>query len=175
MSEAIRRSCQAPAVIAVMLGVVGVIGVVSFPDHAQLLERGYLLTLGALAVWTLARMIRLAYPTQHDSPFVQALRPRSVRVTRPTELERLEHDVRFACSSARDFHARLRPPLRAIATERLVARRSLDVAVNRDAAQAVLGTQVWEALFVERELPDFQEPGVAMSTLRVILDTLEAL
>jgi hypothetical protein len=75
-----------------------------------------------------------------------------------------------------DFHYRLRPRLREIASARLSSRRGILLDASPDAARSALGDETWELLRADRPAPeDRRAPGLATTELRAVVDSLEAL
>src|SRR5712692_2585878 len=98
-------------------------------------------------------------------------RPRPERVR---ELERLEHATEFALSTAFDVHYRLRPHLRQVAQDRLLA-RGIDLDSD-PAAAAALGPEAWELVRPRRQGPeDRAAPGTNLAVLRRAVRALEEL
>jgi hypothetical protein len=135
---------------------------------------GYLLALGALAMIGLLAATREAAPGRRRSPFEQALRPRRTPRTTLPQLERIRRETALAVARAYDFHVRLRPTLRAIATHRLSSRRGVDLDANPAAARRLLGDDVWDLLRADRLPPEDRfAPGIEPDALARLLDRLE--
>lgn len=137
--------------------------------------RAYLVVLGLLALWALLQTIRAHYPPLDDAEWRRALRPTVATQPPPEELVRLTSLVRFSAASGREVHDRLRPVLRAIATERLATRRGVDLAAQPEAARALLGEAAWELVRPDRPPPPSDRPtrGLPPSELLAMLDVVE--
>ncbi|MCP9486635.1 MAG: hypothetical protein MSC30_12285 [Gaiellaceae bacterium MAG52_C11] len=147
-----------------------------FPGRVELAVHGYLLVLASLALGFLVGVLRRTHPVAATSPFDLGLRVRSRANLVLPELARLEREVTLSTSTAFDVHVRLRPVLRRIATRALANRRGVDLERSPATAQALLGEGLWELVRPDREPPhDRGAPGLELSSLRAMVDTLEAL
>jgi hypothetical protein len=149
--------------------------VVAFvPGRVGLAVRVYALVLCGAALLLLLAALRRAYPRETPlvTPGAGVEPPRAV----PGMLVRLEQEAALGVASSFDLHYRLRPRLRALASELLAARRgvSLDDAPGR--ARALLGEEAWELVRVERPPPeDRLGRGLPIKDLRQVVESLERL
>jgi hypothetical protein len=142
-------------------------------SRAQILD-GYLLCVGGLVLLALVDATRTVNATGEESRYERALGQRDRRPARPPELTRIEREVVLSSMSSFDFHMRMRPLLREVATHRLATRRGLDLDSGSAEAQAALGPELWQLLRPDREPPsDRFAPGLPVPRLRAALDTLE--
>lgn len=134
----------------------------------------YLLLLLALAVWLLTHLVATAYPQAGDQAFRAALQRSPPRVLLPESLHQLERQLTYARMSSVDLHYRLRPLLRAIAAQRLAARRNISLDEQPERAEALLPPAAWELLRPDRPAPaDRHARGLDRSTLATIVAALE--
>jgi hypothetical protein len=148
------------------------IALVFVPGHASLAVRVYVLVLSgyALALGVLA--LRRAFPA------AQPLRPkgrrRIARRKPPATLHRIEQEVALGISGSFDLHHRLRPRLRGLARDLLLARRGVSLDDEPDAARHVLGDQAWELVRSDRQAPeDRLARGIPPSELADVVQALE--
>jgi len=159
-------------VVAATLAVVAVVQLV--PERRAVAVSIYLLLLGAAALRLLVRLVWLAHPPPEPSEFDEALLSRPARPAPPAELEALRRTLALACASGVYAHNRLRPELRAIATELLAWRQGIRLAAEPAAARAVLGEATWDLLRPDREAPsDHDAPGLPAALLARIVADLE--
>ena len=145
------------------------------PDHRERAVQAYVLFLGGLAVLWLLTAAAAANP-RYASTFDEARRPRSGRVDRLPELEKVEREVALSLGSAFDVHYRLRPLLRELAADRLAVRRGIDLDRDAEPARAALGDELWEVVRPDREPPvDRYGPGLPLDELRDAVAALERL
>ena len=110
------------------------------------------------------------------SPFDLGLRVRERDDVALPELARLEREVTLSTTTAFDLHFRLRPVLRRISARMLLSRRGIELERQPDAARTLLGEELWELVRPDREPPrDRAAPGLELSSLRTMVDALEAL
>jgi hypothetical protein len=146
------------------------------PGRAELALHVYLLVLASLALGFLIRVLRRRYPVAAASPFDLGLRVRERDDVALPELARLEREVTLSTTTAFDLHFRLRPVLRRISARMLLSRRGIELERQPDAARTFLGEELWELVRPEREPPlDRAAPGLELSSLRTMVDALEAL
>jgi len=134
----------------------------------------YLLLLLVLAVWLLTHLTATTYPLAGAQAFRAALRRSPPRSLLPDSLHQLERQLTYARMSSVDLHYRLRPLLRAIAAQRLAARRNISLDEQPERAQALLPPDAWELLRPDRPSPaDRHARGLDRSTLASIVVALE--
>ena len=134
----------------------------------------YLLVLGALAMLALVTATGGAAPRGPRSALDAELRPRKPRAPSLPTLEKTYRETVLGIARTFDFHVRLRPVLREIATQRLASRRGVDLDSQPEAAAAALGDEAYELLRPGRLPPDRRfDPGVDPLTLHRVLDALD--
>jgi hypothetical protein len=133
----------------------------------------------ALVAYGLARLLVALYgsrPVAHWSPVDAALRPAAERPAHVEELERIERAIVIAQTTSFDFHFRLRPTLRRIASELLRSRRGIDLDGDPERSRAALGEETWGYVRADRPPPDDRfGPGIDRAALRRVVDALEAI
>jgi len=143
------------------------------PVDTALTVRIYLIVVGALALLTLVAATARAAGTA-PSEFERALVRTRARPVRPDELERLERQVALAQANAYDFHSRLRPALVAAASAALWRKYGVDLEAQPDRAEALLPTEVWEAVRPDAQAPqDRHAPGPPLSRIDGIVAAIE--
>jgi hypothetical protein len=165
-----RRLVLAAVVLAMSAALVAV--AVSFPAERTRALAAYLLALGLLGVVV---SLRAVLRPGARSPFEAALAAQPLQPDRLRSLESVEHDCIQGLANPVDLHRRLRPRLREIAAQRLVARHGIDLDQRPEAARAVLGEELWELVRADRPRPDeLTGPRLDAAGLRRALDVLEA-
>ena len=149
--------------------------VVAFaPGRTGLAVRVFALVLGGVALVLVLAALRRAYPRETPLRPTTGSSERSRAV--PGMLARLEQETALGVAGSFDLHYRLRPRLRALAGDLLLARRgvSLDDAPTR--ARALVGDATWELVRRDRPVPeDRLGPGLAVRDLRRVVESLEGL
>jgi hypothetical protein len=142
------------------------------PGRAEIAVRVYALVLCGLALLLAISSLRRAYP-----PATPLRRPSSDPrgvPTRPTSLTRLEDVVALGMASAFDFHRRLRPRLRAIASGLLATRRGISLDEAPERSRQILGDETHDLVRRERPLPeDRLARGLPLEDLSRAVDSLE--
>jgi len=138
----------------------------------ELGARIYALVVCGVALVVAVRALRRADPP--ETPLRRTSKPpRSVRRP-PPSLARLEQLSALGVASSFDLQYRLLPPLRAIASGVLEARRGIDLDRDRDEARPILGEEAWELLEPSRAAPvDRLSRGMTQSGLTRVVDSLE--
>jgi hypothetical protein len=161
-----------PLFLTIVLAAVAV----AMPGRTGEAFRVYVL---ALVAYGLARLLVALYasrPVAQWSPVDLALQPVPERPAHVEELERIERELVIAQTTSFDFHFRLRPTLRRIASELLRSRRGIDLDGDPDASRRALGEETWEFVRPDRPPPDDRfGPGVDRATLHRVADALEAI
>jgi hypothetical protein len=111
--------------------------------------------------------VRLAAPSRAP------LRRPAPPAARVAQLERAERAAELI-SSASDVHTHLRPALRRIALERLLA-RGVELDGQPAASRRLLGEELWELVRERRPPPDRFAAGLTAHRRDAMLDRLEAL
>jgi hypothetical protein len=146
------------------------------PGRSGLELHVYVLVLGGLAVLALAAALRAAAPLGERSAFDEALAPHELEASRPTELERLEREVVLGAARAFDTHYRLRPVVREIALQQLVAKRGIVLDAQPEAARQALGDETWDLVRADREPPSYHHAsGPGLAAVERIVQRLERL
>ncbi len=146
-------------------------GIAAYVALAQPGVRGvvlhaYVLVIGALLMLALVTSTNEALPQRRRGDLERALAERGAAGGRLPEFERVEREVTLATASAYDFHNRLLPHLREIASARL-ERRGLALAPEH------VG-RWWDTLRPDREPPeDHFGGGIPERELRALVDDLE--
>jgi hypothetical protein len=172
MIRRLLRYAKAPLQLTVLL----VAAILLVPKHVGIAIHVYVVLLAAVALVWLVRAVRAAHPPTRRSAFDAALRPRSRKVARPEELQKIEREVALGTATAFDLHYRLRPALRGIAGELLAARRGIDLESDSVAARRELGEEAWELVRPDREPPAARfGAGLELGSLRAAVTALERL
>jgi hypothetical protein len=137
----------------------------------------------ALAIWVvvvaaiaLVLLVRHSRGTQRTSRFEAALRGRPETPQPPVELLRMERELELGIADATHAHRRLLPLLRAAAEARLVLRRGIELDRRPEAAEVLLGEDVWELLRPDRPEPaDRHGPGVPRERVAAVIERVESL
>lgn len=166
------RRLAFPAVLAAVLLVV-------------LLALRPLSTARALAIWVVAvagialvLLVRHASRrrSQRSGRFEAALRGRREPPQPPVELLRMERELELGIADSAHAYRRLLPLLRAAAEARLASRHGIDLDRRPDAAEALLGEDVWELLRPDRPEPaDRHGPGAPRASVAAAIERVESL
>ena len=136
----------------------------------------YVLLLAAIALTSLTRLVHETDDPLVYSHFESALRARAEKPGRPPELIRTERELTLGAASAGQFHARLLPLLRDTASARLLARQSVALDAQPDAARRLLGDEAWELVRPDRPAPaDRNAPGPSLARIARAVDRIEAI
>jgi hypothetical protein len=168
--SALRQSAVSVAVASV--AVVVLLG--ARPISRQTTLAGYGILLAAIGMATLTRAMRDSR-SDSPSPLERQLTRERVPPTRPNELIRVERDLLLGTENAGHFHARLLPLLRGAAAARL-SRIGVDLARQPEAAQRLLGDELWTFVRPDREQPhDVHAAGPSVRVVRRLVEGIEAL
>ena len=139
----IARLTGPPAVLALIITLALIVALGTLAGTRTLIVNAWLLSIGALMLWTCWRVLTAALPSAADSAFD------SVRI-RPTEAPSklfeviaIEGVLLDAEWSWRDVEYRLRPLLRRIAASRLIEGHLVDLEADPAAAHRILGPELW--------------------------------
>jgi hypothetical protein len=136
----------------------------------------WVVVVAAIALVLLVRHSRGGHALPHASRFEAALRGRKETPQPPVELLRMERELELGIADATHAHRRLLPLLRAAAEARLASRRGVELDRRPDAAEAVLGEDVWELLRPDRPEPaDRHGAGVPRERVAAVTERLESL
>ncbi len=169
------RAALASAAKALVLPTLGLVAVVAFlPGRQELAIRVYALVVCALALALTYAALRRAYPPA--SRLRPPARRRQERRTVPPALTRIEHEVALGHAGSFDLHHLLRPRLRGLATELLLARRGIALDRNPDRARDALGDETWELVREDRAPPeDRLARGLPIQELESVVESIERL
>jgi hypothetical protein len=141
----------------------------------------WLLTIGALLMWTCLRALAAALPragvSAFDSVRVRPVEPSS-KLYEVIDIEGLILDAEW---SSHGVEFGLRPLLRRIAASRLIERRQVDLDTDPAAARRILGDELWALVEPEaqpepeRIRHDKGRRGIPRATVKRAIDVLEAL
>jgi hypothetical protein len=138
----------------------------------------------ALAIWVvLVTGIALLFLVRHIREsrearprFEAALRRPPTARAEPVELLRVQRDLELGIAGAAHAHQRLLPMLREAAAARLGARHGIELERRPEAAQALLGDDLWELLRPDRPEPtDRFAPGVRRDRIAAAIERVELL
>jgi hypothetical protein len=151
------------------------VAVVVVPSRRSLFIGIYELVIAAIVVLNLIGSFRTFEPQAWlRSPFEREPEPPEEPEPIP-ELDRIDRTVVLGAANEFDLHYRLRPLLRKLAAERLLAKRGIDLDREPDRARALLGDELWELVQPDRKLGRRTGPGLPPSLLAVHVTRLEQL
>jgi hypothetical protein len=161
------RALSFAALAAMGLGVVVLVS----PGSPGLTVEIYLFVVAALVVAGVLLRVTEALPRAEPAPLERP--PRTQRVG---QLESIARALELAEMSSFDLHNVLRPIVREIAAARL-ARHGVSLDRQPERARALLGTQAWELVRPDREVPAGRSgrSGSSRDELRAIVSSLEAI
>lgn len=161
--------------LAAVMTIVFVISAGVRSDQANLLLRLYVLFLGLVGLRLITSLLgEILEPADRLrlELFLQA-EPKSSRAI-PADLEELERAVALASSSVPGLYLEIRPLLRRIAAQRLIAHHNVDLDTDPASAERLLGPKHWAALRVLSPL-DRSAASIPPGELRQLIETLESL
>jgi hypothetical protein len=163
------------AAISVVVATIAVVALLGArPISRETILAGYAIVVAAIGMTALTRAMR-ASRFDNPSPFEQLLTRERVPPTRPNELIRVERDLLLGTENAGHFHARLLPLLRGAAAARLY-RHGVDLARQPEAAERLLGEEVWAFVRPDRAEPDdLYAAGPSVRVVRRLAERIEAL
>ena len=136
----------------------------------------WIVVVAALALVVLVRSSRGGHGLQHAGRFEAGLRGRKEKPQPPVDLLRMERELELGIADATHAHRRLLPLLRAAATARLDSRHGIELDRRPEAAEALLGAEVWELLRPDRPEPaDRHGPGVPRESVAAAIARVESL
>lgn len=146
------------------------------PGRLDLVARIYALVVAGVTLLLVLAALRRAYPPAAPLHVAAGRGGAASAAQLPPTLHRLEQACVLGAARSFDFHYRLRPRLREIASARLSSRRGILMDTGPDAARSALGDRTWELLRADRPAPeDRRAPGLATAELRAVVESLEAL
>jgi hypothetical protein len=144
------------------------------PISRETILAGYAIVVAAIGMVSLTRAMR-ASRFVNPSPFEQRLTRERIPPTRPNELIRVERDLLLGTENAGHFHARLLALLRGAAAARLSG-HGVDLVRQPEAAQRLLGDELWTFVRPDREEPDdLYASGPSVRVVRRLVEQIEAL
>ncbi|MEP6640775.1 MAG: hypothetical protein ABJB93_02590 [Gaiellales bacterium] len=138
------------------------------------LGQGVLLAVGAVVLAAISPR-----PARPDRRPKRVRRPALLRRGRrdrsaTPDLAAIDRLLSMSIASAQDEYVRLRPLVRGIARQRLADHTGVRLDTAPEAAEAILGPEVWELVRPDRERPaDHHARGIAPDRLRTVVDALE--
>jgi hypothetical protein len=183
---ALRRAARGPVTTsfrhAVTLAIFASAGLglalgVNAPDPT-LTERLYAAAIAALVLLVLVRAVGALATASVEPGFDELVRsPAPEGEGQLRGVASIEQAIRFSTTSAGDFHTRLRPVLADISRHVLSERGiQLDAPVQRERAEAVLGTPTYEIVRPDAEPPQERfAPGISRREVESVVGTLRSL
>lgn len=173
----VRSTLTDSALIAAATTIAMVAAVLIVPQHTDVILKGYIAGIGLLLGLKLINSLAShAYADSTPPGRGSGKPPRNAPPNRPTELLDIEGRVSLAKVSAFDYQSRLRPIVRDIAAQHLAANWHIDLLHNPEAAEARLGSDLWEEIQDAPWLGDPREqPGPTVARLRAIVERLESI
>jgi hypothetical protein len=170
------------AVAAALATVVFIAVWVQLPGDRDVSSLMYILALGVLAARAIVRGVVAVTATattreRGPRPFDLAFRPGKPRtVDTLNEPRQIVFELRSSQDLASTLHFRLRPRLRAIADDRLVANHGLALDRDPEASRRLLGDEAWELLSADRRQPIRRSQGaISGAELERIVSAVERL
>lgn len=177
----VARLAGPPAVLSIVATVALGVDLATFQVARGLAVNIWLLTIGALLMWTCLRALAAALPAAGVSAFDSV----RVRQTEPPpklyEVVDIEGLILDAEWSSHGVEFGLSPLLRRIAVSRLIERRQVDLDTDPAAARRILGDELWTLVEpeaqreLERTRHDKDRRGISRATVKRAIDVLEAL
>jgi hypothetical protein len=165
----VKRPFLAAGALAAAGAVPLVITMLVFPGDRPHALDVYVLFLGAVLLFVLARMASRGGGRKPISPKVE--KPSGARLP---ELVRVERELVLATGNGFDRQMRVGPLMRDIARHRLWTRRGVDLDEQPERARELLGEEVWGLLRAGRPDPNSRyAPGAEIAELRQILERIE--
>ena len=136
----------------------------------------WIVVVAAIALLVLVRHSREAGGSRHARRFEAALRRPAPATPEPVELLRMERELELGIAGASHAHHRLLPLLRAAASARLASRHGIELDRRPEAAEALLGEDVWQLLRPNRPEPEDRfAPGVPRARVTAVIERIESL
>jgi hypothetical protein len=156
--------------VVVTIALIVVLGL--HPVSTTRIVAGYALSLAAIGLDALVRILGAESWRERGSVFEHVLSRKTPEPTRPSEIVRIEREITLGTTSAGHLHTRLLPLLRDAASARL----GIDFDLHPERARAALGAESWELLRPDRPEPiDRSAPGLPIRRVRAVVDQLERL
>jgi hypothetical protein len=136
----------------------------------------WIVLIAALVLFSLIRHSRESEGPEPKSRFEQALRRQKPKFSQPEELLRMDRELVLGSADAYHAHRRLLPLLRGTAAARIAARHGFELERRPEAAQVLLGDEVWELVRPDRPPPeDRHGPGVPRARIVAVIERVESL
>ena len=170
----VRRVVMTAAAVAAVLTLGLILYILVVPTRATLVLRWYLLFVGAIGVIVAIRVIAARYPVLWRSSADRA-KDQPTLDELPQRLRAINRLVTRAGWDAAGFELELRPILRAIAAQRLLTYRTIDIDKDPAAARAILGERVWTLLTPANLEMARRAKGIDPDDVRAAVEKLEEL
>ena len=170
----VRRVVMTAAAVATLLTLGLILVILVVPTRAALVLRWYLLFVGAIGVIVAIRVIAARYPVLWRSSADRAKDQPNLDEL-PQRIRAINRLVTRAGWDAAGFELELRPILRAIAAQRLLTYRTIDIDEDPAAARAILGERVWTLLTPVNLEMARRAKGIDPDGVRAAVETLEEL
>jgi hypothetical protein len=170
----VRRVVMKAAAVATLLTLGLILVILVVPARTALVLRWYLLFVGAIGVLVAIRVIAARYPVLWRSSADRAKDQPNLDEL-PQRIRAINRLVTRAGWDAAGFELELRPILRAIAAQRLLTYRTIDIDGNPAAARAILGERVWTLLTPVNLEMARRAKGIDPDDVRAAVETLEEL
>ena len=142
------------------------------PVSTSRIAAGYALTLAAIGLDAVVRVLGATSWHERGSLFEHALSRKAPEPTRPSEIIRIEREITLGTTSAGHLHTRLLPLLR----DAVAARLGVDFDLHAERARVALSEKSWELLRPDRLEPaDRSAPGLPIRNVRALVDEIERL
>ena len=145
------------------------------PDDSQRIVGWWLVGLSCVTLIAAASILGKLLPIYRRPTRKRRSGPKIPRPNRPERVIQIERMVISAKWSQREFRARLRPVLAGIAAQRLETYRNIDPKIDPQAAQLMLGEDVWVTLETTVSAPGDDGPGLSVSAVNRIVTKLEGI
>jgi hypothetical protein len=177
MDERPRLPWVGSILIVALATAILVVALFTTPSHRQLAVRVYVILVEVVGARLLVRALVRATWVPGPLPFDLALRPPVVRAAgRASEPGQIANELGSAATRALELHYRLRPRLRAIAADRLAAKRGLALDADAEKSRYLLGEEAWDLLSPDRKPPEERfGPGPGVEKLARIVGAVEVL
>ena len=139
----IARLAGPPAALALVATIALVVALATLGGARTLAVNIWLLSIGALILWTCWRVLTAALPAAADSAFDSVRSRPAEEPSKLPEVTAIASVLIDAEWSWRGVEYRLRPLVRKIAAARLAERHQVDLVADPAVAQQVLGPELW--------------------------------
>ena len=170
----VRRVVMTAAAVATVLTLGLILVILVVPTRAAPALRWYLLFVGAIGVIIAIRVIAARYPVLWRSSADRAKDQPNLDEL-PQRIRAINRLVTRAGWDAAGFELELRPILRAIAAQRLLTYRTIDIDEDPAAARAILGERVWTLLTPVNIEMARRARGIEPDGVRAVVEKLEEL